>query len=322
MTYVQDEFAAELQSAVEAAAADRDKIKVFEDIAKRHPAAAAAEVSRLVPRFMERWRTQARDLHGVDIAARDWEKRFKSHRQHAAAEASLAEAGLLLMRANYFLVFAWCKTKLDALAVDMTLSDEERAQKACEVGAEALRGIEQAYLHNLEEMLLQTRGEAEKLVKDELAARLAGQLATRISLSKNRRLKTALDEIRETNKPANRVRFEALLGELYVTAPEGWAEHHVSDWLLVDTRNASVKKIEKRHTPGTEEVELATFAERAALLRRGRKAGLAPREYEIFKLFVTHPGIKYREVADILGVSVGTVSKSKSRIAEALSKSA
>ena len=319
---MQDEFAAKLQSAFEAAAADRDKIKAFENVAKRHPEAAAAVVSKLVPLFMERWRTQARDLHGVDIAARDWEVRFKSQRQHGAAEASLAEAGLLLIRANYFLVFAWCKTKLDALAVDMTLSDEERAQKACEVGVEALRAIEQAFLHSLQELLLQTSGEAEKLVMDELAVRLAGQLATRISLSKNKRLKRAVDDIRETNKPANRARFEALLQALYVTAPEGWAEHHANDWLLVDTRNASVKKIEKRHTPGTEEVELATFAERETLLKRGRKAGLAPREYEIFKLFVTHPGIKYREVADILVVSVGTVSKGKSRIAEALSKSA
>jgi DNA-binding CsgD family transcriptional regulator len=53
-------------------------------------------------------------------------------------------------------------------------------------------------------------------------------------------------------------------------------------------------------------------------LRQGKDAGLTPKEYEIFKLFVENPGIKYREVADKLGVSIGTVSKMKSRIKKAL----
>jgi DNA-binding CsgD family transcriptional regulator len=62
------------------------------------------------------------------------------------------------------------------------------------------------------------------------------------------------------------------------------------------------------------------FADREDTLKRGKDAGLAPREYEVFKLFVINPGIKYREVADKLGISVGAVGKIKSRIKEALTE--
>jgi DNA-binding CsgD family transcriptional regulator len=65
---------------------------------------------------------------------------------------------------------------------------------------------------------------------------------------------------------------------------------------------------------------LADFANKERVLKQGKDAGLAPREYEIFKLFVENPGIKYREVADRLGISVGAVSKTKARIAQALKR--
>jgi len=180
---------------------------------------------------MQRVRTQAREAHGVDIVREGWKEQFKQ-KQHTEIEA-----GLLLLAANHYLVLLRCQRKLDAYAADVSLSNKERAVKVCEVGVEALRGIEQAYLHNLQELQYQTSGEAEKFVKDELAWRLAGDLATQISTGVNKRLARALDGVREHNKPA-RERFETLLRELYALAPEAWSDHHVIDWQLKTTRSA------------------------------------------------------------------------------------
>jgi DNA-binding CsgD family transcriptional regulator len=317
---MQDKFGAKLQASFDDADASRSKIEMFKKLAKQDPAATAAAVCELIPYHMRRVRTQAREAYGVDIAREGWEEQFKKHQRPSAAEAGLAEAGLLLIRANLHLVFSWCQAKLAAIAADRSLSDEEQAAKVCEVGVEAVRGVEQVYLHNLQELRYQTSGEAEKIAKDELATRLAGDLATQISVTRNKRLAKALDGIRDHNKPARRERFEALRRELYVYGPEAWSEHHVTDWKLETTRSAVLKKIEQPQTPHVEEAELAMFAhaEQEALLKRGRDAGLPPSEYELLKLLAANPRIRNREAADRLGKSVGTVKKLKHNIKKTL----
>lgn len=55
-----------------------------------------------------------------------------------------------------------------------------------------------------------------------------------------------------------------------------------------------------------DELELATFAEREALLRRGRDVGLPPREFELLKLLAENPKLSHREAARELGVAVST----------------
>jgi DNA-binding CsgD family transcriptional regulator len=314
MSGMQDKFDAKLQASFDVSDATRNRIEEFKKLAKQDPAAAAANVSKLIPYHMQRVRTQAREVHGVDIAREGWKERFKQ-KQHTDIEA-----GLLLLAANHYLVLSRCQTKLDAYAADVSLSNEERAVKVCEVGVEALRGIEQAYLHNLQELRYQTSGEAEKFVKDELALRLAGDLATQISIGVNKRLARALDDVREHNKPDSRERFETLLKELYVLAPEAWSDHHVIDWQLKTTRSAVLKMIEQPQTPHVEESELAMFAhaEREALLKRGRDAGLPPSEYELLELLAANPKIPNREAADKLGKSVGTVKKLKHNIKKTL----
>ena len=135
---------------------------------------------------------------------------------------------MLLGAANNYLVYSKCQGKLDAYAVDESLSSEERAAKVCEVGVEALRGIEAATQHYFQEVVGQTEGEAKAYVKNELALRQAGYLVTQISLTKNKQLAKALDDLREGKKPANRERFETLLRELYVRAPEHWGRSTTS----------------------------------------------------------------------------------------------
>jgi DNA-binding CsgD family transcriptional regulator len=312
---MQDRFDAKLQASFDVADATRNRIEEFKKLAKQDPAAAAANVSKLIPYHMQRVRTQAREAHGVDIVREGWKEQFKQ-KLHTEIEA-----GLLLLAANHYLVLSRCQTKLDTYAADVTLTNREWAVKVCEVGVEALRGIEQAYLHNLQELQYQTSGEAEKFVKDELATRLVGDLATQISVTRNKRLAKALDGVREHNKPASRERFETLLRELYALAPEAWADLHAIDWQLKTTRSAVLKKIEQPQTPHVEEGELAMFthAEREALLlKRGRDARLPPSEYELLKLLAAKPKIPNREAADKLGKSVGTVKKLKHNIKKTL----
>lgn len=66
------------------------------------------------------------------------------------------------------------------------------------------------------------------------------------------------------------------------------------------------------------EHELATFAEREALLRLGRKAGLPPREMQLLELFTSNPGISNPEAARELKIAVGTVKSLKHRIKRSL----
>ena len=67
---------------------------------------------------------------------------------------------------------------------------------------------------------------------------------------------------------------------------------------------------------------LAEFAEREVFLKQalewGRQAGLTPREFEVYKLFLENPKIKYREVAHKLGMSTSQVGVLKHRIKRTL----
>jgi DNA-binding CsgD family transcriptional regulator len=67
---------------------------------------------------------------------------------------------------------------------------------------------------------------------------------------------------------------------------------------------------------------LAEFVEREAFLKQalelGRQAGLTPREFEVYKLLIENPKIKYREVAQNLGMSTSQVGVLKHRIKHAL----
>jgi DNA-binding CsgD family transcriptional regulator len=70
--------------------------------------------------------------------------------------------------------------------------------------------------------------------------------------------------------------------------------------------------------PKSPEHELARFAEREALLRRGREVGLPPREYEYLKLLAANPRISYSEAARELKIAKGTAKKFKHNIMKSL----
>jgi DNA-binding CsgD family transcriptional regulator len=68
------------------------------------------------------------------------------------------------------------------------------------------------------------------------------------------------------------------------------------------------------HKMAGELSELAEFANREMALKRGRDAGLPPREYELYKFFVDNPRSTNVQAAQTLGIAVGTVKSLKHRI--------
>jgi hypothetical protein len=316
-------FDTRLYDAFLAAAADRDKIKVFKNQARQHPAEAAAAVCSGVPLMIQQKREQANTLYSVDLADQEWKQRAKQK------HLNFVDGVLLLMSANTYLVLTVCQGKLEAYEKDTSLPKEEWATQVCLAGIEYLEATEAILLHALTEMHVwaQSAGDsaATELAQDAAAMRLAGHLATRTSPRKNKRLAKALDEIRDYNKPTGRARLEALLRELYVEAPEVWGKHSRTDWQMRATRTEAAKKLERHHKPPLQEIELANFFEREALLKRGRETGLPPREYELLRLVMRDPKrffrndkLDHREVAREMDLAVGTIKSLWSRIRKAL----
>jgi hypothetical protein len=318
-----EHFDTRLYEAFLVAAADRDKIKAFKDQARQHPTEAAAAVCNGVPLMIQYKREQAYTLYNVDLADQEWKQHAKER------NLSFADGVLLLMSANTYLVLTVCQGKLDAYEKDSSLPREEWATKVCQAGIEYLEATEAILLHALTEMQVwaQSAGDlaATELAQDVAAMRLAGHLATRTSPTINKKLAKALDEIRDYNKPTSRARLEALLRELYVEAPEVWSKHSRTDWQMRATRTEAAKKLERRQKPPPQEIELATFAKREAFLKRGREAGLPPREYELLRLVMRDPQrffrndkLNHREVAREMDLAVGTIKSLWARIRKSL----
>jgi DNA-binding CsgD family transcriptional regulator len=320
---VTEHFETRLYEAFLAAAADREQIKVFRDLAKQHPAAGAAAVCDAIPLLMQDKRKRVNESYGIDLADQKWKEQAKQKR------LNLVEEILLLMAANTYLVFKVCQAKLDAYANDTSLSGEDRAIQVCTAGIEVLEATEAVLLHARTELRAEAQsvgGSDEiELARDAEASRLAGHLATRTSSTINKKLAHALDEIRRYDKPTGRARLEALLRELYVEAPEVWSKHSRTDWQLRATRTEVAKKLVWRYKPSPQEIELATFAEREALLKWGRETGLPPREYELLRLVMGNPKrffrndkLNHREVAREMDLAVGTIKSLWSRIRKTL----
>jgi DNA-binding CsgD family transcriptional regulator len=75
---------------------------------------------------------------------------------------------------------------------------------------------------------------------------------------------------------------------------------------------------ETRQGKVSRELEFATFFDREALLRRGREAGLPPREYQYLKLWAAKPRISYSAAASKLRISKGAVKRLKHNVMNTL----
>lgn len=92
-------------------------------------------------------------------------------------------------------------------------------------------------------------------------------------------------------------------------------------------RSEIARRLEGK-TASISETDLGTFAgreKRFQLLKRGREAGLTPREHELFSLVVSDPKrflrngkLNHNEAAQEMGVAVGTIKSLWSRTMKTL----
>jgi hypothetical protein len=147
---------------------------------------------------------------------------------------------------------------------------------------------------------------------------LAGLLRNRLKLSGNvgTRLRSGLAELGgDASYPAMK---SQLLRDLPWALGSAWEEIGPSKG-VDGLRNLVSRLIAlgvKDKTPYAR--ELAEFADREALLKRGRDAGLPPQEFELFKLLITRPGLKNKEYGTQLGITANHVGVLKSRIKKTL----
>jgi DNA-binding CsgD family transcriptional regulator len=320
MSGMQDKFDADLRTTFEVAKEVRDKIEHIKAMSREAPEATAIRFAETIPAMMAECRSEAAAKWHIDIT------NLSELGDADLDPRNLLEVTALLDRVNVYHALGEFLRRIKEHTDDPALSARELAEKVCRIGIEALEVFESSKLHMLQQIRLYAESysseEAAQMARDVEAQHLAGHLATRISLRTNRPLAKALDDIRKYDEPASRERFSALLRELYVEAPQIWNERHNTDLRLHATRSAVAKKIAQRSSSQpaaeAEEIEQATFAERAAVLKRGRDAGLPPREYELLKLLVEEPKISSRKAGERLGLSPGTVRALKARINKTL----
>ena len=118
-------FDTRLYDAFLAAAADRDKIKVFKNQARQHPAEAAAAVCSGVSLMIQHKREQANTLYKVDLADQEWKQQAKQK------HLNFVDGVLLLMSADTYIALTVCQSKIDTYDKDARLSRDEWAKKVC-----------------------------------------------------------------------------------------------------------------------------------------------------------------------------------------------
>ena len=161
----------------------------------------------------------------------------------------------------------------------------------------------------------------EQTVQQTLVEQFTAYFVVYTSLHTNKRLRKVIDELREQNE----TRFERLITEVSGEVLAVWQEKRAA-WKgkyfqqadLMEMRNEVVRRLEKRDSQPPVEEELAGFASREELLKQARDAGLPPQEFELYKLLITEPGLKYREYGVRLGISASHVGVLKTRIKNTL----
>jgi DNA-binding CsgD family transcriptional regulator len=135
-------------------------------------------------------------------------------------------------------------------------------------------------------------------------------------------LERALEALALEDQTLEQVLGEQILSLAYKAQEE--AGGSLSDADLVREITGQLRR-DASEWGGTRQEELlllAEFAEREVFLKQalewGKQAGLTPREFEVYKLFLENPKIKYREVAQKLGMSTSQVGMLKHRVKHTL----
>lgn len=300
------EFHADVKKTHEAARRHRDKVEQIRRNAQESPELLAAKIMEVVPRRLLELQLVATRSFGLNLTSAEQVRSFET--------TSVVEWQLVSWLANQHQIYSACLHLITRYVEDPNLTGVRFARTVCEAFLEALERL--LYTVALDFEWLQTTLPGQQFANEELAKVLTGITATRISLHTNLRLRRQIDELREGSKQKTkkRERFEQLLLELPAAVLDAWekAPHPVASLAAVRTEAAA--KLESRAKVRPEAAELAAFADREKLLTRVKALRLSPQELAVFELVTNNPRLKYREIADQLGMSTSQVGVIKSRI--------
>jgi DNA-binding CsgD family transcriptional regulator len=306
MSGMPPEFHAGVERAHKAARRHREKVAQIRRNARETPELLAAEIMEAVPRRLLELQVVATRDFGLELTSAEQIRSF--------AATSVAEWQLVSWLANQYQMYSACLQLVTRYVEDPNLTGVRFARTVCEAFLEALERLLYAVALDFEQ--LRRMLPEQQFVSEELAKALTGITATRISLHTNLRLRKQIDELREGSKQKTkkRERFEQLLLELPTAVLDAWekAPHPVVS--LDAIRTEATAKLESRSKVRPEAVELAAFADREILLKWTKALRLSPQEQKFFELITKDPTLKYREIADQLGISTSQVGVIKHRI--------
>jgi len=254
-----------------------------------------------VPQQMDAWREEALKRYGYDL-----ERGEVGLSLEEALESAEDVKGLVVLLNNYhthrIVIELW------EWSVQSGLRGERLQMAVCQAVITAYRHRPGLAAKGIEVIEAWHPGFPQGLA---LSVYLTSLVAAHTSLRKNQRLRAGIDELRRVDES----RFSRLLKELPAEVLAAYHERAAGRGNLMDVRTEAVRRLEKAEAR-PEVQELAVFAqrEREAVLKRGREAGLPPREYQLLKLLVDKPNISSRGAGNALGITPGAVRALKSKI--------
>ena len=252
-----------------------------------------------IPEHREVWRQEALEKYGYDLERHKWT--IRPEETIKCAE----DAGGLIALVNHYATCRFVMELWESFVQD-GLRGEQLQGSVCGSVIEAYRQRPGLAAKGVEALEAGMPGFPQGLA---LSVYLTTHVVTHTSLHKNLRLRAGIDELREPGES----RFTRLLKELPAEALAAYRARGAGRGDLMDVRAEATRRLEKRNAP-PEIGELATFANRENLLKRAKAARLSSQELEVFELYIENPKLKYREIADRLGISTSQVGVIKHRI--------
>lgn len=309
----QEEFVSNVRGVKEAARTFASGLKDFERRAGKDPKRCAEEAMRRVASSITDARLLFRKFFSLDLEQRDvWWNKISLPTDPEQRRLFMCLAAQYDLDKGTWAFFEWCVNRPDK-------PHEGHAQAMCRlyVENELFSPLVWAKATDIVHRQMPQRTRSGALVE-----MLTGVFVTHISVHRNLRLKAAIDDLRSNDES----RYEKLLEELPGAILTVWRrraaawkadEPSPEEFDFKGMRNEVTRSLEKRNKP-PEILDLAAFADRERLLKLAKAARLGPQELEVFRLYVENPSLKYREIADQLGVSTNQVGVIKHRIKKKL----
>jgi hypothetical protein len=139
-----EDLNARLDAAFHDTAKYRDQRQAWRKQARTDPLGTAMQVLEAIVVEMASEHAESGELYGIDVSdldsARDYDPR------------TFVEQLDIVQRVNHYRILRRAQEELDSYAADVSLSEQERAARMCEVGLEAWKALDALFLHTLRQI--------------------------------------------------------------------------------------------------------------------------------------------------------------------------